>query len=80
MKSKRGMGSATRGGGCVVKRGGGTPPKGERAAEGVTPDMLKWMGGVTGPMLEKPMLKKSKPKTMKTKSGRRLPLEPMIKR
>jgi len=81
MKSKRGMGSATRGGGCVVKRAGGTPPNGESAAEGLgflkggRKEALSRLADITAPMLKKP-----KPKTMKTKSGKRLPLEPMIKR
>ena len=70
MKKNRGMGCATKGGGCVVKRAGVGS-----AAEGVTPDMLKWMSDVT-----KPMLRNHKPKTMETKSGKRLPFEPMVRR
>lgn len=67
---KRGMGAATKGGGsCMpVKRATGTPPKGEYA-EGATPDMLSWMGGVTSPMLgmvkKPPIPLKTTPKATK---------------
>ena len=90
MKNKRGMGCATKGGGCVVKRSGGGD-----AAEGVTPDMLKGMGEITAPMLglvesgpeegvTPDMLKwmskvaKRRQKTpTKKMGGKRLPFEPM---
>ncbi len=64
---KRGMGAATKGGGCcmggmAVKKYAEGSPK-----EGVTKDMLPWMS------------KMSKKKAMK-KPSRRLPYEPMVPR
>lgn len=93
MKNKRGMGCATKGGGCVVKRKDVAD-----AAEGVTPDMLEGMAEITGPMLGNvksgpeegvtpDMLKwmsnlsKRRQKTpTKRKGGKRLPFEPMVSR
>ena len=91
MKNKRGMGCATKDGGCVVKRKDVAD-----AAEGVTPDMLEGMAEITGPMLGNvksgpeegvtpDMLKwmsnlsKRRQKTpTKRKGGKRLTFEPMV--
>lgn len=88
--SKRGMGAATKGGGCcmggmTVKKYADGSPK-----EGVTKDMLPWMSkelnkkrysgpaeGVTKDML--PWMSKMSKATL-TKKKRKPPFEPMVPR
>jgi hypothetical protein len=79
---KRGMGAATKGGGCCM---GGMKVKkysgGGFAAEGITEDMRQNLPGVTRSLLRgKGTGKPRKKRTTMTVRGRTLPYEPSVPR